>query len=361
MRSFFFVFFAASIAALCLAKTSEYEFNVDYNLTNAEGDFSFRYIKAEKFDLVLADALGWSSVSVDVNTASQQSKATANAMIGVGVLPSVLTLPFALLGYGTGEVSLEVNWKDFLKDLISLKPKLNVGFQGGFIAMAALGLQEVDSDGNTVGDFIPLTYSPSIFDRSKEVGGDEGNVKGLSLEYSPPNCKADVTITYVTAKRAGIIGYGETPVSPRSYEMIIEVDGFSLSSKKNHVRLSLGFLSATGTGYVDGNAKIVRREGQEDLYIAASNRAIVDGDREEVSVSIETGAGGFDTSVQTILNAALGRDFDSKIAYVDFPAGAKSFIYDPAMGSGKVIYEASANTFVLSFFVIVLCTLFYLF
>jgi len=187
------------------------------------------------------------------------------------------------------------------------------------------------------------------------------NLNGITCTYSPSGNKADVTITYVTSTKAGIMKYGYTPVSPRSLEMIIEVADFDLSSKKNHIRLSLGLLTASGAGSVEGNANIVHREGEDDLYAAASAYAVIDGKRKSVDVTVKSGADGLDSTSKLILNAALGGNIDAQIAYVDFPAGEDSFVYDPACGAGKDVYKAGASSVALSVLVALVCALLYLF
>jgi len=303
----------------------------------------------------------WTSVSVDASTASAAAKASADVMFGLGVLPGVVNFPFAILAYANGTAAVDANIESFAKSLISLNPTLDATFKGGVIGVAALGLQEMDADNKAVGSVITFNTPVTSLCTKKDLSGDQDNLKGITCTYSPAGTAAEVTVTYVTSKRAGIMKYGYTPVSPRSLEMIIEVSGFKLSNDKNHARLVLGLLTASGAGQVDGSANVVHREGQEDLYIAASTRAVIGGDNTEVNVNIKSGANSLDTISEAILKIALGGSIDAQIANVDFPAGEESFVYDPALGAGKDVYEAGASTVALSVFAALLCALLYLF
>jgi len=203
--------------------------------------------------------------------------------------------------------------------------------------MAALGMQEYDRSGKPVGDFINFKKAVGY----DKVKADNGNLNGLSFSYSPSGTSAKVTFTYMTSLKAGIIEYGNTPVSPRSFELIVEVNDFPLSSPSNHVRLDIGVLTASGSSKLEGNSVVMHRQGQEDVYVAASNYAIVGGARTKVSVQMKKGEADTGDVSGKILKTALGGEFDTQIAHIDLPAGASSFVYDPALGSGKNIYAAA--------------------
>jgi len=224
--------------------------------------------------------------------------------------------------------------------LLSATPKLDATFEGGVMAMAALDMQEYDPNGNPVGRPIPFLLPLLSGSSEEELSGDEGNVNGLTRTFTPAGTSAEVTVTYVSAKKAGVLKYGNTPVSPRSYEMIIEIKNFPLTDDKNHVRMNVAFLSAIGSATVKGKAVVLPRFGQEDVYTAACDYAIVEGQRVKVEVNLEVAPADFSYITTAVLNAALGPNFDAQIAHIDFPAGAKNIIYDPVLGAGAIIYQA---------------------
>jgi len=363
MRAFIVV---AAVAAVALASIS-LELDTHANLTNADADFSFRYCSTDSMTFtLLPDILTWSSLSVDLNGANESAKAAGNAMFGIGVMPSKLNVPFGLLFYGQGEANLKFDIRSFAQGLVSESPA-SAKFNGTGLAMIALGMQECNENNLPVGEYVALNTPSGLLSsacKGKKFTYKDEYLYGFSCEYSPSGTDADVTLTYVTSKNAGVLEYGKTPVSPRTLEMIIAVDGFKLKDKKNHVRLDLALVTASGAGKIEGNANVIHREDMEDLYVAASESVIIDKKPGSVSIDIDTeAAAGIADFVKKILNVALDATFDAKLTHVHMPAGAKEFVYDPAAGSGTVVYKAynSASASALSLLVALICVLVYLF
>jgi len=359
----FFVALAAVLVISAAADEITLSFEKGENLTDASVNFAYRNATSKIFDVPLVDkVLGWVSLSADAFANPSEIKASADAMIGIGIPPTAITVPFGILAYANGTASVKVDLKSFLQSLISTTPELDAKFKGGVIAMAAISLQECDDMGKAISNIVPLNAPNADACSPKELHGDGENLDAITCTYSPSGNSGTVTITYITSKIAGILGYGYTPVSPRSLEMIIEVKNFHFSDKKSgHVRLNLGFLTASGEGSIDGNSDVVRRSGHDDLYISASQYAIVDNKRKEVKVNISSGSTGFTGIAELILNAALGGKMNAQIAHVDFPVGVDSFIYDPAVGVGSQVYQAGASTTVLSVLVVLVSIFVYLF
>jgi hypothetical protein len=260
------------------------------------------------------------------------------------------------------------------KLLVTGQQSFDANFAASVVGMAALHMQEVDANNKAVGDRIYLRPKADFV--SKKLGGDTESVTGLTCTFKAvkynalsvaDETSAEVTLTYFTSKQAGILSYGDTPVSPRSFETVIEIKNFPLSDAKNHVRMDLGFLAVTAGLDVSGKAtEVIHHEGYDDVYVAASTKAVVGNDKVDVKVEIAAdGDADVGDIFKGILKAALGASFDTHIAHVDFPAGAKDFIYDPALGAGKTtVYEAagdSAATAALSLLVLLISVLVYLF
>jgi len=368
------LFVLAAVVALVFAGSVELSFDAKANLTDAEAKFAFRYLDTDvKTLLDNLGVIGFKSVSVKAD-ADDSLKAEADAMIGIGGLPSVVNFPFALFAYGTGKAAVDFNWKemDFLHPDFSAS--LNV--KGGLVAMVALGMQEVDENNEEVGEFIPFTspvYVPILSPgcNPTELSDEDGIISGLSCRYKPSEGDgAGVTVTFVTSKIAGVMEYGQTPVSPRSFDMIIEVDDFEYIDKKHkkedHVRMKFAMFTLSGEGEITEDA-LLSRTGKEDLYVALCHHALVDGERVEVGLSIKsdevTGLDSHSVIFEALKKAfeSFGGTWDARIAYVDFPTGETDFVYDPAMGAGEVIYKAGASSVALSFLVAVICAFVYLF
>jgi len=353
MRALFVV---AAVAALALVASADLELKVDAktNLTNADADFKFRFTNTLPLTLGAVNLFAWSSVSVDAQ-ASEKAKADANALVSLGFLPGLVNSPFAVLVYGKGSAAVSVNINTFFTDLLA--GKLEAAVSAGVVGMAALGMREVDKDGKDVGGLV--TLRGVCF--GKTVTGDDGNITAYTADISPAGVSS-VTVTYITSKRAGIIEYGRTPISPNTFEMVIEVKGFRLSDEKNHVRMYFGLLTASGKGGIEGETQMVHAEGM-DIYAGVSKYAVISGKRKEVSINMKAEAAGvgLDDWTTSNIKVAFGGKIDTKIATVDFPAGATDFVYDPAVGAGKDIYQAGASAVALSFLVALISVLVLLF
>jgi len=363
MRAFLLL---AAIAAIAFAGVDvKLNFDAKANLTNAEADFAVRInnVAAIAFNVqkyvpiipISVNVLAWSSANVTAS-ANETAKASATVMVGLGVLPSTLNLPFAILAYGSGAAAVGVNPGDFLTDLIG--GKVGAAFNGGLLAMSAISIQELTAENKEVDGKKPVLFTADKCDASK-INTETDDVFGYACSFT--KLDAQVTVTYITAKKAGILEYGRTPVSPRSLEMVIEVKNYKYADEKNHLRMLFGLLTASGAGSVEGEANFVHREGKEDLYAAVSKYAVVSGKRKEVKVEIQSSGLDEGTLDQYLLKIALGAKFDARVAHIDFPAGATDIVYDPAVGSGKDIYQAGASAVALSFLVALISVLVLLF
>ena len=343
----------ALLAAVAFADASlDFSFVAGKNLTNAEGDFKFRY--TDTYAFTGFPAMGWVSASVDANAADEKAKASADVIFGVGSLPTRLIPPVALAAYASGEAALKLKLAEVATGLAT--GRLDAKLKAGAVAISVPYIQEVDKDGVVVNGY-PVAYSCTT---NKKTEGDVTYITCSGTHAMGP----EFTVTYVTSKTSGIVGYGQTPVSPRSFEMIVEGKGFQLQSNENHLRAKVALITASGEGNVKGEAQVRKVEGTE-VYAAASSYVVIDGERVKVNVEVkseqyESPRSEVDLSAK-LLEAAFGGNFDARIASVDFPAGKTNFVYDPAVGAGSNIYKAGASTAVMSFLVVLVCALLALF
>lgn len=376
MSRFSLIAAVALVAAVAVANTEiSLELDGKLNLTSAASDFAFRWSSAGLVDGSDFNAackllsLGqcdlpvkfytWSSSSVKAESADKY-KGTLDGMIAAAFPPSKYVFPFAIMAYGTGKQSLSVDMSKWLLGILSQQG--SGSFQGGAVAMAALSLEEYTPDGEYVDDSLVLINGDDC--SPKELDGllTEGMSCVVSLNNANKDNDCKATVTYVTSKVAGILKYGKTPVSPRSIDMIIEVENFKLHDSKNHVRMNLALVTASGDIDYDGNSKIIVKDG-EKVYVAASGHVMVGDKRAEVDVKVESGSlpENIKQTFEAVAKVALGADLDVSIVHVDFPQGATSFIYDPAAGSGTNVYKAGASTLSLSLLALLLCSLLFLF
>jgi len=375
MSRFSLIAAVALVAAVALASPDvNLALDGKLNLTDADSNFAFRYTSSVLVDGSLLNTAcklvyptcevpsrfyTWSSASVKAEKADKY-KGTLDSMIAAAFPPTSQTFPFVVLAYGTGKDSLSADMSSWIMGVVSGQG--TGSFKGGIIAMGALSLEEYTPDGKYVDDTLILLTSNDC--NPKELGSSV--TKGMSCVSSldnaahKNNCK--VTVTYVTSDNAGILKYGMTPVSPRSIDMIIEVERFKLTNSKNHVRLNLGFVTASGDFEYEGNAKVIKKDG-EKVYVAASSYVMVGSKRSEVKVKLESGSipDSLKDSFELISDVVFSKNLDVSIAHVDFPAGATDFVYDPAAGSGANVYKAGASTVTLSLLVLLVCSLLFLF
>jgi len=374
-----YTFFVVAAVAVALALANEdvsLDLEANANLTDAAKSFSFRFTTAGKTSVgFLIDQCNlfmpghcdfpkeiytWWSTSIKAELASVASN-DVDSMVALAFPPAENTFPFSIFAYAKGKAALSVTPVAYLTNLLTVNG--TASFKGGAVAMAALTLMEVTPDG------VPNLKSVITLNSGecspKELDGSSKATNGMScvmnLKDSQSNhCK--VTVTYVTSKRAGILKYGQTPVSPRSIDMIIEVEGFHLSDPKNHARLSLGFATVSGELEEESHAEFIEKDG-ERIYVAASSHVVVDDKVADVNVKITSGSApsGVEKAFKDIVGLALGTNFDLRIANVDFPEGVTDFVYDPACGAGSTIYAAGASTVALSLLVVLVCALLFLF
>ena len=341
----------ALLAAVAFAGASmDMTFVAGKNLSNVEGDFKFRY--SNTFAFPLFPVMTWVSASVNASVADEKAKANADVILGIGALSP----PVAMAAYASGKAAFEFDPMEVAKGIAD--GNLGATFQGGAVAVAVPLIQEISKTGDVVKNYtVMFTCVPGMKKEEGEVTYFSCSGNQLGKTTGP-----EFTVTYVTSKVGGILKYGETPVSPRSFEMIVEGKNFELADQENHLRAKVALITASGQGEVNGEAH-VRKVGNTEVYAAASSYVVVDGDRVKVDVSVKSE--GYDEPTEgkasAILNAAFGGNFDAQIASVDFPAGKTNFIYDPAVGAGTNIYKAGASTAVMSFLVVLVCALLALF
>jgi len=342
----------AAVAALAFASNS-LAYKKKSNLTDAKDDFPYRNTEIQVLTELTHSSLLWTSKTADAADPNPTSS------YFVGLLPNNVLPPVGFLYHGK---SGENQFFDITRtaEYIFARESPYPKFNGTAVAMIAIGMRECDPNNKPVNNYVflnaPGTSSPKV----NQNYGDGTNLFAYSKKYSPSGNTAEVNISYVTSRYAGVIEYGNAPVSPRSVEMIIEVNNFHLNHDKDHICMDIGLITPSGAGRREGNSTVVRKDGMDDVYAAVSEFAIVGDKRENVKVVIDANSSLIEIAIKDYLNAALNSTIGIDVARVHFPAGVKSFIYDPALGSGKNIYPAGASTTALSLLLALISVLAYL-
>ena len=323
----------ALAAAVAVAQNTEYSFVG--NLSNAEADFKFRFSQAGSTNNVVA----WISASADASASDKGAEAKANGIIG-GATVTQLTLnyPIVVAAYAKGKISVEI---DQIKDKL-FSAVASAGYSKGLVGLAILGVAEVDDNGNEI-EFYSMGEQGWEDFNGQELKDEEG--RKLYVYTTVSN---NFTLTFTTANVAGILNYSNAPVAPASLEVILENKKLELKDKNNHFRVKVLLFTYGDSQEYSGKA-LVGKADDEQVYAAVSGKVNINGNEVEAAVSLKgtEGEGSIKTLVD-FLSETLKIVKYVRIANVDFPKGQSNFTYDPSVGAGRVVYDGSATTAVLS-------------
>lgn len=335
-----------TLAVLALAAVAAMAAEVDYsfagNLSNADADFKFRFTEVYKFD----EALGWVAGSVDAKTADKQAQANANMVAGVAT--TYLGAPVIISFYVKGQAELSLMEMAAIAEKVQQRQSIGAGYQYGMMGLAILEVQEVDGNGIAIKNHSLISKDwKSLTSHCGEY--QQGKVYAYSTETKDGN---DLKVSFTTANVAGVLKYANAPVSPSSLEVILENKGLKLSDKNNRFRVKVALFSYTRSKSFSGGAMLCQAADGEQVYAAVSGKVEVDGQVVEASIKFDEN-GQIDPSLD--FSNLFGSNYAMTMAYVDFPKGEENFIYDPSVGVGRVVYDGSATTAVLSFVALLFC------
>jgi len=213
----------------------------------------------------------------------------------------------------------------------------------GFVGAAYTYISEVDANGVIVQQF-PLsdfTWSSTAVTTSSstlQYATTTGTLLGQT--------GFSVSFTLVVSSVVGLVSSsGSTPinalVTPKSLEVILEIDGFPYTNVANSAQLTVGV--ATGSTEllanisslpVVGNSYALSvGSGLSAVYVTFASQANVDGNKGDVNISIEV-AGSADVGGLSTELFSLTSQVSCKLVNITFPAGSAKIIYDPATGTG---------------------------
>jgi hypothetical protein len=326
------------LLALCgftqgLVLSGGVSFDASANVSLAAPDSRFDYRHT-----TFAEALGFSVyTSIQVNGQSNGNSASANANGIVAVayakvgLLSLISAPPSLFmcffnvsasatGFGAGSNAFQGDISGSLS----------------FVAKTYSTIEEIDASGNVVKT---IDLSGTLFTSGGvQVADANRGLRYLTISASISG-GATVAITYATSSVLGKLSAasGGATITPTSVESFFEVDGYTYAAATNKLRLTLyvGLLSAQGS--VTGTTTVVAGTGSEQVYVRLDGTAIVNGEHKSVTVSgLTTSNVDINNVPNTYLRGQLvghgSLSAEIRKLTVDFPAGAASFTYDPAVG-----------------------------
>ena len=365
---FFFFFFImrsfvvfAVLAAACVFADSEWDFDGNFTSKNLD-QFKFRVstvkgVSKTAMSIVTISGATWVSAAGEGSLLNHSAGVTADLIAGFHVpgftAPFLGSCPPMTFGtYISGKSTIDPEY--FVNAIVD---GLSGEGSDGVIGFAVTGVLEVDSEGKIV-DGISFAQQWS---ESAEI---EGTPEGVHVNKSsiPGLTKAKITEYVVLSESAGYLKFGKTPVSPNSLENIIEINDYQYQDPKNHLELVFVSVAITGEGKGEAEAQITFNKIAEDFstYVALKAEVTADGKSVAAKATIVKedelqDAYKFVGMVKDAISGAFSGRGSASFDYrrIPFPAGAKSIIFDPAIGAGKNVYS-SASTVVLSVLAVLL-------
>lgn len=146
-------------------------------------------------------------------------------------------------------------------------------------------------------------------------------------------------MTFISSDNVGYVQYQNQDVgaivTPKTLESIVEINNYPYRSSSNYLTLTMG--TATGNFDVVASASasnLISGGGEDQVYFALSNVAVVDGSKKFVTISGFSKITGSNSYIEGQAKGKYGGSFSYATVSVDFPAGASKIIYDPTIGQG---------------------------
>jgi hypothetical protein len=307
-------------------------FNSGVNVSSSSTSANYREVISETGLLGMSFYI---SIEVSEQTSGTVEEVEADALLDLVIPPFVMSMYF----YGSGSISGLTGASGF-SGVVS----------GAAIATHYASIDEVNSAGVSIGtvDLASLTFG------TPTVGSSNYLYTSVTVASATTSSGAAFSVKFasVVSSITGFLSVGGALVSPKSIEVIIEMDDITYSAAGNHLRLTAYSVTASTEASVSGNVMVTGGSGPSQTFVKFSENAVVtvDGAVSNVAATVSLTAN-TDSTTQTISNAivqALITANSSLVvnhyqAIVDFPAGASSISYDPAQGFDASLYSGAST------------------
>jgi len=306
---------------------------VNVTLSNSN-DFIYRKLSVNDVSIPrLYSALFVSSISVGANAASATSDGLfGTAYAGLNIAPSA----YLAFYESAANWNVGIDYTD-----------ANVSSSKGFVGSVYISLEEVTPQGN-VSQTVQLK-SMSWSMESKSTG--DGGLRYVTFLGTLSSQRSlNIRVTYIVSDVVGVLNVtGETVVTPKSLESIIQIDNFTYTDVQNSLRLNIGVGSATSSVQAQGTfVNLVAGDGASGAFFSVASVAQVDGRVTPVQIAAKVAAqadASFGNSnVAGQVSARYEGAADFKIVSATFPAGASQIVLDPAIGAGAAPPAVQAGT-----------------
>jgi len=328
------LFFALTKAQV----TVSYSGNVTGWSDSKWNEFQFRKTSLFKISIPLVFSGAWfTSIAANVNSSSTSSSGLFGSVYaGLQIAPTS-----ALAFYTTNFDYSNINYYSF-----------DVSASAGFIGTEYISITE--KSGNTVVNVKNLkNLIWTLGDSQSSNGLHYVTIKGTEFFSN-----FQVIVTFISSDNVGYVNYQNKEVgaivTPKTIESIVEINNYPYKSSSNYLSLTMG--SATGSFNVVASASasnMISGSGDNQVYFALSNDAIVDGNKVSVAVSsFATVSTGTNSYIEGQAKGKYGGSINVVTVSVDFPAGATNIVYDPTIGQGTPPTLDTGISAVAIFFII---------
>jgi hypothetical protein len=307
-------------------------FAADVNVTVDAGDDRYHYRKTTLIALPIVNTIIYESIASDVQYSGSHADGTLDVIFGYGNF-IIGTFPGYILAYISAQGHAD---SDHLSATFTAS--------GAAIANVYYALEEVSSSGSVVSTHelndVIFSMDSADIDHDDEIhyATYKGDVGGGSIAF-----------TMVVSAVAGILNVGGAPITPKSAEVIVEINGYDYASTSNHLRLVLYSATASAVAEVQASANtVVSGSGNTQVYLHFNGEAVVDGASKSVTVNgvadANTGSSDNLGSLEAFVTANGELTVDIRKVTIDFPKNAGSISYDPSMGFQAPKDLAAAGT-----------------
>jgi len=275
--------------------------------------------------------------------------ATVSGDLILGAIKFVTGLsPVSYMGYINAQVTATRDINSIANTDVT---KFDYKGSAGFILSSYLRIDERDSSGVTVRKVLlkDLVWTVANGTSTKGLHYISLSASNKLFQNTLHNGES-VTFNFLIAEVLGAVTFGsiEVPVTPKTLESVIEINGWGYASSSNKLVLVCGVATGTAAGASAGTVTLASGSGKNQIYADFSKVVDVSGTKKSVTVT-STKVVNFsdvsdDTDVQVAAASVYNGTYSLALVEVALPAGASKITYDPTIGSGTPIQKSGAST-----------------
>jgi len=349
------------IALIVGLALSDLSITSNLTLSNSAGEFNFRtFIKIP----VILNSAGYISLSVQAAQTLNGGSGNVDLIASGLFFPSVLDVftpltPTTYLGYTTENINY---------GLAGLAiSNFSFDAQSSFVVSSYFAVTEKNAANNIVR---VVLFKNLAWDLVQGSNGDllyyTGTASNKALR-SDLNSGESIILTFLTSQSVGGVSMGGVvvPVTPRTLESVVQINGWSYATATNYLVLTFGVATGTSSASASGSATLIATgTGDKQVYVSFAGDAMVNG--KNTGVVVVSGSSTIDAItenayVKSSVTGAYGASVTAHLVNVTFAPGANSILYDPSTGSGEVLKMGtnSASSFCVTLFLVLVALLAY--